>query len=234
MGRRFPLKNHISSEELLFLAFMCLATTVTLAVISALCGSRFRKKTTSDKTDQQPDQTEQKSDTITCAPNQPHPSLLSDDRPSDDALPPPPARRQLDIAGSQSMKPKSNFSITESNKLSSMSMKVGRSLSMSMRWSKKDVTSASAAVATSSSSSEQKKLKAKLEKEDSIWMKTIILGEKCRVEDEDDAVIFDDRGIKVTAYHPKTPSSLPVSRTASYIDQDAIPPRPSNVSNHLN
>uniref|UniRef100_A0A7N0V780 Uncharacterized protein n=1 Tax=Kalanchoe fedtschenkoi TaxID=63787 RepID=A0A7N0V780_KALFE len=64
-------------------------------------------------------------------------------------------------------------------------------------------------------------MKAKLEKEESVWMKTIILGEKCRVED--DAVIFDQRGLKLTAYHPKVPSSLPVSRTSSYFHPDAVP-----------
>ncbi|KAK9273632.1 hypothetical protein L1049_018442 [Liquidambar formosana] len=64
----------------------------------------------------------------------------------------------------------------------------------------------------------------KLKTEDSVWMKTIILGEKCRVPDEeDDAILYDDKGNRISTYHPKTPRSLPVSRTNSFIDPEALP-----------
>lgn len=57
--------------------------------------------------------------------------------------------------------------------------------------------------------------------EESVWMKTIILGEKCRVpnsdDDDEDMVVYDERGNKKRMYHPKTPRSLPVSRTNSFI-----------------
>lgn len=61
--------------------------------------------------------------------------------------------------------------------------------------------------------------------QDSIWMKTIILGERCRVpnDEEEDAIIYDDKGKRVPMYQPKTPRSLPVSRTNSYIDTSALP-----------
>lgn len=60
-----------------------------------------------------------------------------------------------------------------------------------------------------------------------VWMKTIILGEKCRVScdggDEDNGVIFEAKdGKKITAYHPRTLSSLPLSRQCSLIDHDAV------------
>lgn len=62
-----------------------------------------------------------------------------------------------------------------------------------------------------------------------IWMKTIILGERCRVptgEDDDDAAIaYDDKGRRVPLYQPRTPRSLPVSRTSSHIDPTALPSR---------
>uniref|UniRef100_A0A7N0VE09 Uncharacterized protein n=1 Tax=Kalanchoe fedtschenkoi TaxID=63787 RepID=A0A7N0VE09_KALFE len=217
------------SHEFFCLAFMCLAITATLAIISALCGTRLRRKNKSP--DPQPDTAQTASPPQGSSPPpdaaqaQPPKNLEfnSADRMSVDVqdplplpLPPPPARRQLSGSVSQSMRHKSSGGEAGS-KLSCMSMKVGgRSLSMSMRWSRKDAAG--------------QKMRAKLEKEESVWMKTIILGEKCKVaDDEDDAVIFAERGVKVTAYHPKAPTSLPVSRTSSYIDPDAIPSRASNV-----
>ncbi|GMP95119.1 hypothetical protein CsSME_00044288 [Camellia sinensis var. sinensis] len=59
--------------------------------------------------------------------------------------------------------------------------------------------------------------------EDSIWKKTIILGERCRVLDEDDTILYDENGNRISTYHPKTPSSLALSRQTSSIDPEAIP-----------
>lgn len=58
-----------------------------------------------------------------------------------------------------------------------------------------------------------------------IWKKAIILGEKCRVpgEDGDEAVLYDEKGNRVVAYAARTPRSVPVSRTPSFIDTSAIP-----------
>lgn len=62
--------------------------------------------------------------------------------------------------------------------------------------------------------------KKKGKTEDSVWMKTIILGEKCQVpEDQEDAVIYEGKGKKVSAYHPKTRSTMS-SNQFSYIDPD--------------
>lgn len=47
--------------------------------------------------------------------------------------------------------------------------------------------------------------------EDSVWKKTIILGERCRVpsdDDDDNINLYDEKGKKITAYHPKTYSGL--------------------------
>ncbi|CAL5378688.1 unnamed protein product [Camellia sinensis] len=62
-----------------------------------------------------------------------------------------------------------------------------------------------------------------LMQEDSIWKKTIILGEKCRVPDEDDTILYDEKGNRISTYHPKTPSSLALSRQTSSIDPEVIP-----------
>lgn len=56
------------------------------------------------------------------------------------------------------------------------------------------------------------------ESEETIWKKTIILGEKCKIpscdEDEDDEAARN--------YHPRTPRSRPMSRTSSFAIADAV------------
>ncbi|KAL8063181.1 hypothetical protein ABFX02_01G011200 [Erythranthe guttata] len=61
----------------------------------------------------------------------------------------------------------------------------------------------------------------KFSHEDSIWKKTIILGEKCRVPDEDeDSILYDEKGRKISTYHPKTHSgTLSYARQSSSTDQ---------------
>lgn len=53
-----------------------------------------------------------------------------------------------------------------------------------------------------------------------IWKNAIILGEKCRVsgEDDDEAILYDEKGNRIVAYATRTPRSLPVSRTSTFID----------------
>lgn len=92
--------------------------------------------------------------------------------------------------------------------------------------------------------------------EDSVWMKTIILGEKCQVnrdqEGEESAVIFEDKGKTVTAYHPRTKSSMSSShftyngpdpdddhdqqppKSNDHDQQTPLPPPPQNQQQNLN
>ncbi|MBA0744892.1 hypothetical protein Gogos_007494 [Gossypium gossypioides] len=63
--------------------------------------------------------------------------------------------------------------------------------------------------------------KAKPKDEDSIWKKTIILGGKCKISDDDnDAVIFNGKHDTVLAYHPRTLSTISISRTGSFKESD--------------
>ncbi|KAH6761324.1 hypothetical protein C2S51_018273 [Perilla frutescens var. frutescens] len=58
--------------------------------------------------------------------------------------------------------------------------------------------------------------------EDSVWKKTIILGERCRVPDDgdDDINLFDEKGNKISTYHPKSYSGLlQYSRQNTGLDQ---------------
>ncbi|KAL7235273.1 hypothetical protein ACSBR1_018716 [Camellia fascicularis] len=54
--------------------------------------------------------------------------------------------------------------------------------------------------------------------EDSSWKKTIILEEKCRVPDENDTILNNEKGNRISTYHIKTHNSLALSRQTSSID----------------
>ncbi|KAG0486841.1 hypothetical protein HPP92_008936 [Vanilla planifolia] len=73
--------------------------------------------------------------------------------------------------------------------------------------------------------SSEKEIKEELE---SVWTKTIILGEKCKVpeddnEEEGEAVLYDENGNRQRIYHPRTPRSMPISRTNSFVSVEVIP-----------
>ena len=57
---------------------------------------------------------------------------------------------------------------------------------------------------------------AEAEEPESVWMKRIILGERCKVDDEEELVVYDVKGNRQRNYHPRAPRSLPVSRTNSF------------------
>ncbi|KAJ7966410.1 putative Transmembrane protein [Quillaja saponaria] len=118
---------------------------------------------------------------------------------------------QLPLAMKQTGDPDARRNIKKSRserRLSmNLSMKMPRSLSVARNWDQK---------------------KGKFKSEDSVWKKTIILGGKCKVPDEEDAVIYDCKGNKIPAYHPRTTSSISAfSRQSSFTDPDALPcPQP--------
>lgn len=127
-------------------------------------------------------------------------------------LPLPPAMQQLpnNINNSEIMK-----RATSERRLSfNLSMKMPRSLSMAKN---KDHHQ-------KEESSDTKKENNKVKKGDeSVWMKTIILGEKCVPDEEEDGVIYEGKGKKISAYHPrKSTSSMSLSRQWSSIAVDAL------------
>lgn len=50
---------------------------------------------------------------------------------------------------------------------------------------------------------EKKKWKYKSDEDNSLWTKTIILGEKCRPDEEDDIMIYDKKGNIISTYHTR-------------------------------
>ncbi|KAJ0090802.1 hypothetical protein Patl1_13878 [Pistacia atlantica] len=114
-----------------------------------------------------------------------------------DQLPLPPAMKKLTEAYSCSNIPtESSVQKTET----SVSMKMSRTLS--------------------SLKNQDKKKKGKFKSDqDSVWTKPILLGERCR-PDEEDAIIYDNEGNKISTYsHKKTRSNYSLSRTNSFIDE---------------
>ncbi|PIN13234.1 hypothetical protein CDL12_14150 [Handroanthus impetiginosus] len=154
-------------------------------LVSFLCGGLSRKKSpppAANPVEENPKI--ENSDAST----KPGPSLRSSDNPEDhrqppahdeqQLLPPPPGRQQLRAASCHHQHQRS--SSAASKLMSSMSMRVLGGGGGSRREEKK------------------------LEHEDSIWKKTIILGEKCRIPDEeDDAILYDENGNRISTYHPK-------------------------------
>ncbi|CAL9189145.1 unnamed protein product [Musa hybrid cultivar] len=62
--------------------------------------------------------------------------------------------------------------------------------------------------------------------EDTIWKKTIILGEKCKVgsdEEEEEMVVLDENGNRQRSYRPRSPRSQQTSRNNSFAYPDETP-----------
>lgn len=223
MGRRVPDDNISLIHPILYLSFLAAGFAATIAIITALCGVRFRKKTSqppplsSDPLDTTNlNTTNPSSITVatTTEPKSEHaPNEESENRTeteNNDAmkeLPLPPAMQQpKDFPSDNLMK---RVTSERRASFSVMSLKMPRSLSVAKNWDHME-----------------DKIKGKLKTEqDSVWMKTIILGEKC-VPDEEDPVIYEGKGKKVAAYHPKSYSTMSISRQTSLLDPDALPVPP--------
>lgn len=76
--------------------------------------------------------------------------------------------------------------------------------------------------------------KEKLKADESVWMKTIILGGKCVVDDDEDVVIYEGKGKKIEAYHPrKSPSFMSLSRQWSSISVDVTQSHDERIINNI-
>lgn len=136
-------------------------------------------------------------------------------------LPPPPGRRHLSSTISYHFRSDSTASTSSQTTTTTTTSKLPTSMSMrvfgnglgSRQASKRDHHHHHLVVDL-----EKRKDKKLLKHEDSIWKKTIILGEKCRIpEEDDDTIFYDEKGNRISTYHPKS-SSKPLSRQNSITD----------------
>lgn len=120
-------------------------------------------------------------------------------------LPPPPTMKTLRETSSYNNLIR-NVSMQRFEK--SLSIKISRSVSMRHHHH-----------------SNKKRGKLKVD-QDSVWSKAIILGEKCRPDDEDDTIFYDNKGNKISPYHKKTQSnfSASLSMTNSKVDHTHASP----------
>ncbi|CAN6582926.1 unnamed protein product [Malus baccata var. baccata] len=222
MGRRISTdETNRLIHPLLSLSFFAAAMAATIAMITALCS--FRRKSSPSLSESPASKEAEESDACNVQTSEtalaetgnktPQQDLERDQENEDPMmskeLPLPPRMKnsgqlysgQL-YSGNLDMKPKLKKSASERRLFSNLSIKLPRSLSMARKDKVKEEYN--------------KRKNGKLKPEDSIWMKTIILGEKCKVPDEDEAVIYDAKGRRIPAYRPK-------SRQSSFIDPNALP-----------
>ncbi|KAF2287041.1 hypothetical protein GH714_037122 [Hevea brasiliensis] len=190
---------------------LCMAAAIALS--TTLCGVRFRRRSEPKSSDSPNIPAENCNSTTSPLPSDFPPletTVESQDRNENEAperteLPLPPAKQLRETFSYNNLLTKS---MSTRNIGKNMSLKIPRTMSMARR-DREDKNI-------------QKK-KGKLKHEDSVWMKTIILGEKCKVPDEDEPVIYDGKGNRISTYHPKLPGSLSISRQNSFVDVNAIP-----------
>ncbi|KAI3468110.1 hypothetical protein Pfo_024773 [Paulownia fortunei] len=123
-------------------------------------------------------------------------------------LPPPPGGHPMRAASCQHQHQRSNSAA--SKLVSSMSMRVLGSGGSGRQSSRRE--------------GKPRNRDKKMKQEDSIWKKTIILGEKCKVpEEDDDSILYDENGHRISTYHRKSQSGvLSFSRQTSCIDQEEL------------
>lgn len=226
MGRRIPTSEIHIIHPILSFSLLAAGMAAAIALISGLCGVRCRKRSSSpspssSKLERRDDFPHASTTTLPSSSSSSQGKEVLDENEAaggdnnnaDEQLRLPPAMTTKRAI-------KGTYSFKDLKVAASLSMKLTRSLSMA-RMSKEESSSSS-----SNYGGKKGKLLKSTDHQDSIWMKTIILGEKCRVpEREEEAVIYEGQGRKISAYHPRTASSLSISRQSSFIDQEAIPSR---------
>lgn len=228
MGRRVPADNISLIEPFVYFSFSFVGLAASIAIITALCSVRFRRKKATPPPTLSKDQFETKPFNASSPPStmeavamSPEPPRMSEARKSNftmetdnndlltKELPLPPAMQvPMDSNMSYSMKRETS----ERRQSFSLSMKVPKTLSVARNRDQKEDHDGGIR-------------KGKLKADESVWMKTIILGEKCVPDEEEDAIMYEGKGKRVSfsAYHPrKSTSSMSLSRQCSYIDTDAI------------
>ncbi|KAM6541838.1 hypothetical protein CsatB_006285 [Cannabis sativa] len=206
-----------------------------IAIISGLCGVKYRKKSSSPSpslslSPSSSTKQENNEDIILDSPSPPHSSFfpfshqdveLHENKAQDTSY----NNRKEEASFHPKKVMRGTYSFKELKKTitaGSSSIKVRRSLSLIARGRpESQIKNEDTINSSSNDDTTKKKGKRKMDHQESIWMKTIILGEKCKVSDEEEeAVIYERKGKKISAYHPRTGSSLSISRQSSFINQD--------------
>ncbi|KAK7383339.1 hypothetical protein VNO78_29016 [Psophocarpus tetragonolobus] len=252
MGRRVPSENNITLiDPFLYFSFYMVALATSITIISALCSVRFRKKSSAPAPMSDHDSHEEPNalnestnlppiivESTTTSLEQEHPNIVeattlenTTHKQNHDTLvkelPLPPALQQH-----PSVDPKIMKRATSEHRLSfNISNKMPRSFSMARNWEQRGFNDGRKKGKLNRDESIWMKTKGKLKTDDSVWMKTIILGGKCVPDEDDDVVIYEGKGKRISAYHPRKSTSVSLSRQCSYINTGAFshPERINNI-----
>jgi len=210
MGRTLPIENlAFIHHPVIYFSFFAAGLAASMAIIAALCSVRFGRKSSPPPPTFDPAEVSKESEASQTSKTE---EKDGNENENEKELPLPPALQQVpkDPFISERMK-----RVTSERRAPlSLSIKMPRSLSVARNWDVKEEKI-------------KEKIKGpKLKAEDSVWMKTIILGEKCVPDEEDDPVIFEGRGKRIAAYHTKRHTVMSISRQSSFIDHDALSSSP--------
>ncbi|MED6192151.1 hypothetical protein PIB30_007326 [Stylosanthes scabra] len=196
----------------------------TIAIITSMCSlvSFKRKKEDTTLSTSAPLETLDPTSTITQDLNDPCSAETKDckiaveEQEEIKELPLPPALQQP--KDSSTLPSNNNFKRATSERKTafSLSIKVKRTLSVAKNWEHKLEEKRER---EREKEKEKGNIKGKLP-EDSIWMKTIILGEKCKTEEVDDPIIYEGKGKRIAAYHPRNRSTM--GSSLDLVDTDAL------------
>jgi len=237
MGRRLPYDNATNSliGPFLYFSFSLIGLATSIAIITTLCSVRFRRRKlapppTTPISNTEEDTTTDKNTTnatIFMSQEQPRTETTKLENTSIEGnsiemstkeLPLPPSMQQPDSTNRASEFVKRT---TSERRLSfKLSIKMPRSLSLARNWDKKEESDIGN--------------KEKLKPDESTWMKTIILGEKCVPDEEEDAIIYEGKGKRISAYHPRnsiSSSSMSLSRQWSSLALDVPQSHWEQISN---
>lgn len=211
MVRSFPSDDNPIIHPTISLSLLAAGMAAAIAMITTLCGVRSRRRAPPSEASS-PTATENKQEGNT-SPTPPAAAGGETEQDGDQTeqrmkeLPLPPKMQQFSISSPPNTIAKS-ASERKLSHMRSMSIKVPRSLS----------------VVRNHLDEGKQRRKDKIKGEESIWTKTIILGEKCKVSEEEDGVIYEGKGKKISAYHPRAHSSMSISmsRQNSAIDAEAL------------
>ncbi|KAL1552334.1 hypothetical protein AAHA92_13144 [Salvia divinorum] len=168
--------------------------TISFQTVSHICSVLFRKKRPPVEADDDDFFHDVMSD-ITFFPDDDDETLCSPDRLHHKS---PAASPSAAGAGKHHMRTSSCVGNTHHHRSNSGVAKLVSSMSLRV-------------MSTGAAASEKLGIRYFKHHEDSVWKKTIILGERCRVpkdDDEDELKLFDEKGHKIITYHPKSHSGL--------------------------
>lgn len=218
MVRNFPTRESSPHNPLQSFTFIFAFVSTVITIVSFLCGAPKKKRRTSIPLTNREALADEEIQTFEVRVDDKTDNHRSFDLPPPretniKPLPPPPEtiNKPLPLPPSMVKLRAASFHVRSS---SNASQKGKLSSSMSMR---------SIGGYKKASKKETKRGKNKLSHEDSIWKKTIILGEKCRVpDDEDEAILYDEKGMRIPTFRRKQTSGLQISRQNSTFESNDI------------